>query len=119
MTLRWTGQRRIRQRMAEYERRVIDAVKLLGQYWAPLLERYAKENAPWVDRTGHARQGIQGLVEDMSSEAITSIVLKGGVYYQVFLELANAGRYAIILPTILEHQDKFLRDLKEVVGDGA
>ena len=117
MAFRWTGRRRIRQRMAEYERRVIDAVKLLGQYWAPLLERHAKENAPWVDRTGHARQGIQGLVEDMSSEAIVSIVLRGGVYYQVFLELANAGRYAVILPTIQQHQDEFLVSLREVLGE--
>ena len=115
MTIQWDGVDNIQHAMREYERRVIQTVKALAQYWAPTLERYAKNNAPWTDRTGHARQGLQGLAEDMAEEAIVSIVLKGGVDYQVFLELANAGRYAVILPTLEQHQDEIISMLREVV----
>lgn len=64
------------------------------------VELYAKENAPWEDRTGDARDGL-------TAEAITEgstmvIVLYHTVDYGIWLEVRNSGEYAIILPT-LEH----------------
>ena len=66
---------------------------------APMLENYAKQNAPWTDRTGAARRGLFAR-HNRSSETSFSIIFGHGVDYGIFLELANSGRYAIIVPTI-------------------
>ena len=41
-----------------YVARVQRAISAVGEYIAPKIEAWAKENAPWVDRTGNARQGL-------------------------------------------------------------
>jgi len=82
---RWAGRRRA-------------AVVALAQDWAQELEKRAKENAPWKDRTGNARQGLFG--STMVSPRSVRIALGHSVEYGVFLELANDGKYAILKPTI-------------------
>ena len=63
------------------------------------LENYAKQNAPWTDRTGHARQRLTGDAEEV--ERGWQIALSQGVDYGVYLELAHEKKYAILQPTIL------------------
>nr|BDD46413.1 hypothetical protein 2 [Bacillales bacterium] len=52
--------------------------------WANNLEGYAKQHASWVDRTGHARQGIHGGVERSKNQF--HLFLSHGVEYGRFLE---------------------------------
>jgi len=61
------------------------------------MERWAKDNAPWTDRTGKAREGLKGWV-DPSSGPIGTIVLQHNpeLHYTIWLELAHQGRYAIL-----------------------
>jgi hypothetical protein len=62
-------------------------------------EKDAKRNAPWTDRTGNARRSITGtraVVEGHEAYGYLYI----GVYYGVFLELCNQGRFRIIFPTL-------------------
>lgn len=67
-------------------------------HYAPVVKEYAKINAPWHDISGNARNSIQaesGPVEDGYA-----IVLSGGMFYSVFLELSNERKYAILKPTL-------------------
>lgn len=85
-----------------YQQKVYGAVHMIGEYWAPVIERAAKEDAPWTDRTGNARRGLQGFVQDLS-ETTVAIYLKHGMEYGIHLELEYQGRYAIIIPTLEAH----------------
>jgi len=79
-----------------YRRRA--AVIALAKDWAGKLEGRAKQNAPWKDRTGNARNGLKGEVAVGANEV--KIALAHSVDYGVFLELANDGKHAILKPTL-------------------
>lgn len=62
------------------------------------LQNFAKENRPWTDRTGQARQRLSG-----RAYAITDgyrLELAHGVSYGIWLELAHEKKYSIIPKTI-------------------
>lgn len=64
----------------------------------PQALKHMKENAPWTDRTGNARNGLSAktIVENNK----VSIVLYHTVPYGPYLELRWSGRYQIIQPTV-------------------
>ena len=59
---------------------------------------YAQENAPWQDRTGEARGGLNAVVEEGSDEIY--LVLFHTAEHGYWLELIQSGRFAIIMPTL-------------------
>lgn len=61
-------------------------------------ESLAKTGAPWTDRTGAARAGLRGTSDSHPSGG--EVVLSYSVEYGVWLELANQGRYATVIPTM-------------------
>ena len=68
------------------------------QVWADRILADAKQNAPWADRTGDARAGLD---VDVSREG-QDIVLElfHTVDYGLWLEVKNSGELAIIMPTL-------------------
>jgi len=64
-------------------------------------EAEAKRNAPWTDRTGNARKSITGSGPEVSATRMRA-ALAIGMYYGVFLELSNGGKYRIVWPTVLQ-----------------
>lgn len=52
--------------------------------WAGNLESYAKLNAPWTDRTGHARQSLHGGVDVRDGQHV--LYLSHGMEYGIWLE---------------------------------
>jgi len=89
--------------------RLLRLIYDIAQENAPELEAYAKENAVWTDRTGHARQSLNG---SATQDAIqTLLILAHGVDYGKWLELAHSGKYAILLRTIEENAATILRDV--------
>ncbi len=70
---------------------LINAVALRG-------ESLAKTQAPWTDRTGAARAGLAGSAATGPAES--EVVLSYNVDYGIWLELANQGRYATVIPTM-------------------
>lgn len=102
MSVRWDGDDRVVRNMAVYGERVRQAVRAVADYWAPVIEAYAKDNAAWTDRTGNARQSLHAFVEQLSRDSV-ALYLAHGVEYGKWLELAHAGRYAIILPALQAH----------------
>ena len=82
----------------------IDAIKLhaavhkIISIWAQEVENDMRKNATWTDRSGAARNGLFHAVDN----APASITARFGhtMEYGRFLELSNAGKYAIIMPSI-------------------
>ncbi len=106
-------------RMADHAQGVIDR-KTAGMYalledWAGTLEGYAKENAPWTDRTANARQGLNGGVDAYDNHFV--LYLAHGVEYGIWLEIAHGGNYAIIRPTFDAHMGRIRDTVHEYWSD--
>lgn len=74
------------------------AIQIYAQTSALKLQSDAQQNAPWTDRTGHARQRLKGDALKVTNGY--KLRLAHGVDYGVFLELAHAKRFAIIEKTL-------------------
>lgn len=66
--------------------------------WTKELEGYAKENARWQNRTGHARQRLKSDYVVVINGI--KLRLAHGVDYGKWLELAHEKKYSIIPETI-------------------
>lgn len=62
---------------------------------AKAMEQFAKANHPWQNRTGDAERTFT--VKKIDS---FTIMASHGVYYGIFLEYSNGGRYGIIRETL-------------------
>jgi hypothetical protein len=96
--------------IGDYADRVLRAVFDLSTFFAAKIEAYAKANAPWTDRTGNARQGLTARA--FKTATAVTIVLFGTASYQIWLEVANAGRFAIILKTLEAHYGPYMRAIE-------
>lgn len=121
----------------EYGRKVYVALQAIATYWGQLIQDKARLEAVWADHTGNARSGLffavdgfglDPVIGSVTSEAeaqkddvtIVSgdentliITLGHTVFYGKFLELSNAGDFAIIMSTIegnLSTLEKMIKD---------
>ncbi len=90
------------------------ALYALSQRYAAQMEAHAKINAGWQDRTSMARRGLFGYSMQRDQSLITRIAHT--MDYGVYLELANQGRYAILMPTVRRYVADFLEDAQKVVS---
>lgn len=74
------------------------AIRTFCDTGALKMQTYAQQNAPWTDRTGSARQRLQGGVEKRASGY--AIRISHGVDYGIWLELAHEKRFAILPDTL-------------------
>jgi hypothetical protein len=81
--------------------------------FAAEVQAYAREHAPWEDRTGDARQGLTA--EGRQRLTSYTVVLYHTVDYGIWLETRWDGRYAIIIPTIL-HMGHELMDRLDIAA---
>lgn len=77
---------------------VYHAIYQLCKWMAPQIENWMKDEAPWTDRTGNARQSLWTSVVPYNNRI--EIELSHGVYYGIYLELSNSGLFAIIGPAL-------------------
>ena len=112
MDLEWHGVDEMLKALDDYERRVLKAVEEVAKYFAPVIEGYAKDEAPWTDRTGNARQSLFTAVE--VAEDVVNLYLSHHVEYGFWLEFAMAGKYAIIWPTLEAHFDEIMDALNGI-----
>lgn len=80
------------------EPRVDAAIGAVMERQGDLATAYMKTHAPWTDRTGNARSGLGSTVFKRAGSWVMN--LYGRANYQIWLEVKNNGRYAIITPTI-------------------
>jgi len=106
-------------------------VRAIMEFQAPQCQNYMRENAPWDDQTGNARNGLfakayssggGGRGRDSAgrftsgSTASHGIVLYGSVPYQIWLEVRFSGRYAIIVPTVERKAPDVMRMVNKLLA---
>lgn len=74
---------------------------------------YMKTNAPWTDRTGNARSGLGVTVFKRAGSWVMNLF--GRANYQIWLEVKNGGKYAIITPTIQMWGPRVMSNLRGLV----
>jgi hypothetical protein len=84
-----------------YLERVDDRIGAAINQIVTLLQSSARTTAPWVDRSGDAREGLgaAGLV-DLAARDIVRIYLFHTASYGPYLERSRGGKYAVIMPTL-------------------
>lgn len=96
------------------DQKVHDAVMSVLEYQAPGVEAHMKQNAPWQDQTGNARQGLRAEAYDLGGGDM-GIILYHQVPYGIWLEIKNSGEYAIILPTIQVKGPEVMASLERIL----
>ena len=86
-----------------------------AEEFAKELQQYAQTQAPWNDRTGDARGGLEAAAD--SEGDIIGIQLYHTVDYGIWLEVRWSGQYAVILPSI-ERKGPDLLDKMKRMMDG-
>ena len=97
-----------------YIKAVRRGVKAIADKWAPFIQNWMRDNAPWTDRTGNARQALHTEVHDLTTEIY--LMMAHGVEYGIHLEIRNSGKYAIIAPAVDEFFNPIWKDVKAMMG---
>lgn len=90
--------RALRSGIERMENRSDMAIRAFAETGALKMQSYAQQHAKWTDRSGRARQTLQGGVEKHANGY--TIRLAYGVDYGIHLELRYGKRYAILPDTI-------------------
>lgn len=88
----------VKDGLGQLKKKVEAGLLIYGETVAKDFESYAKSNRPWTDRTGNARQRLNGYVEAILHGV--RICIAHGVSYGIYLELAHEKKYAILEPTV-------------------
>lgn len=96
-----------------YNNKLRRALFMLALSYAPRIEAWMKENAPWTDRTANARQTLWAEAFDFVDVIV--LAFGHGVSYGVFLELANQGRYSVIFPALDYFGPKIWQDATRLI----
>lgn len=74
---------------------------------------WLKENAPWTDRTGNARSGLRTETEHKAKE-YHIIHMFYSVPYGIWLEVRHSGKYAVIIPALLDQGPKLMKTFNKL-----
>ena len=99
--------------LADFDVKTKTALGLYGDTVAKKLEASAKANRPWTDRSGRARQSLNGDSEWVGNKVRVS--LSHGVDYGIWLELCNEGKYSVIMPTINKEAPGVMKGLSKIL----
>ena len=98
-----------------YTDAILRGIMAIANRRAPEIENWMKENAPWTDRTGNARQTLFTEVQQVTDKMV-HIIVSHGVHYGLFLEVKNAGKYAIVNPAIDHWGPIIWGDVRQMLG---
>ncbi|NFQ84180.1 hypothetical protein FDG04_02380 [Clostridium sporogenes] len=101
-------------KLKEFTPKLKAALALDAQNIAMQMEKWAKENVVWKDRTAHARLFLTSTVKWTNTNTLM-VALSHQVDYGVYLELCNEGKYAILERAIQEFAPKFIDGWKKIV----
>lgn len=107
------GSEKVIANLRDWEQQTKAALFALAQHYAAKGEKEMKEEAPWTDRTGNARQELFGEVSAEPDKL--RVRLAHQVDYGVYLELCNNGRFAVLEPVAKRNAPEFIRDVQELV----
>jgi len=99
--------------VGDYVQRMLSAVHDLATFFAARIEAAAKASATWTDRTGNARQGLTGKAVKTATGVI--LYLFHSAVYGVWLEVKNAGRFAVILRSLEAHYSPLMDAIRRLL----
>lgn len=100
--------------LKELDDKTQTALLMVTEAGAAKMEKYAKANRPWTDRTSRARNGLQGLGQKVSDGFLIS--LSHSVDYGIHLEMRSNKKYAILMPTINKIGPEVIEGFKTVLS---
>ena len=117
------------ERLESITKEMLKDCEMVACETAARMERYAKENRVWTDRTGDARKGLRG-VASRSSQAISAGIYqdmygKTGKEYGYWLEngtkevsggVTFGEKYGILKPTRNAHAGMFFDGIEKACG---
>lgn len=78
------------------------------------VQNYARQNAPWQDQTGNARNGL--MAEAFKDDRGHGIVLFHTMPYGIWLETRWSGKYQIIEPTVQFYGPKVMQTVNKLLA---
>lgn len=96
----WEGLDAVLTLPVRFEEAINTGIATTVREVADEMTAYAKEHAPWEDRSGDARSGLKAVPVTDVLHGSYSIFLGYDVYYGIYLETANGGALAIVRPTV-------------------
>jgi hypothetical protein len=75
---------------------------------------YARKTARWQDRTGNAREGLNGGMFWETPE-ILKLFIAHSMEYGVFLELAHDRKYQILEESLNKFKDSWFNAIKKII----
>lgn len=99
--------------LSETEIRTRAAIGLLADSSEREMERHAKSNAKWEDRTALSRQTIKGDYKWNGKKC--NVIIAGYTQHFPYLELANEKKYAILNPTIQKFAPQILNSMRNIL----
>ncbi|MBU3208524.1 hypothetical protein KPL28_02605 [Clostridium algidicarnis] len=78
------------------------------------LEAYAKNSAPWTDRTGLGRKTIEGGNQWEGDKC--HVYVAGNMDYSPYLELCNDKKHATLKPSVDKLSPEILKGMGNLLG---
>lgn len=100
----------------DYRLKVYNAIHILALRYAPEIETWMKQNAPWTDRTGNARQSLYSDVRELIGSIIIFMSHGPNIPYGRYLENNYGGRYAVIGPALDHFTPRVWADVRRLMG---
>lgn len=104
---------RLKSNINGLDRKVNAAVAAITAYHAAAGEAYMKSTAPWTDRTGAARTGLNTAA--LSAGDVHTILFAHAVTYGIWLEVKYSGRDAVIMPSVLHIGHDLMQSLNHLL----
>lgn len=101
--------------LASFQFKTADRMGEIANKFADELLDYAVKNAPWNDRTGDARGGLQSAVFLNNDDL--EIQLYHTIEYGLWLEVRWGGLYAIIIPTVEQKGSELFSRMNDMLSE--
>ena len=112
----------LRRNLAQYGAHVNKTITLTTEFAAGEGLTTMKTQAPWTDRTTNARSGLWTKDFHTGSGPIGftkhTVVFGHAMDYGIWLEVANSGKYQIIMPTVVATGQAIMKSLALQLNGG-
>lgn len=104
--------------LTEFGPKINKTITLTTDFGGQRGQREMKLKAPWHDDTGAARNGLNVNVDHSGTSgigfALHVLTFAHAVTYGIWLEVANNGKYQIIMPTVLATGKEVMKALSQM-----
>lgn len=103
----------LRRNLKTFGNKLNTNISALMEYESAYATGWLKQNARWTDRTSAARTGLNTISFNFGNRH--ELVMSYSVYYGIWLEVANSGKWAIITPAMRIVGAKVMFDVERLI----